>query len=86
MIGMVVFDEEEYKNDIKLRGMIQAFKKHGTNITGFLYQPSKNDKLENILNTIQFCTSELSGNTVLILLHALYGSIMKKKKTTDMNK
>ena len=40
--------------------MIQAFRKHGTNITDFLYQPSKNDKLENILNTIQLCPSELS--------------------------
>ncbi len=60
MVGMVIFDEEEYKNDTKLREKIHAFRKNDTNIQGFLYHPSKNDKLENILNTIQLCPSELS--------------------------
>jgi len=60
MIGAVVFDEEEYRNDTKLREMIQNFRTSGTNISGFRYQPSQNTKLENVLNTIQLCPSELS--------------------------
>ena len=39
---------------------MHSISKHGANIMGSSYQPAKNDKLENILNTVQLCPSELS--------------------------
>ena len=59
-VGSVVFDEEEYKNDIKLRKMIQDIRRNGVNIYGANYQPAKDSKLENVLNTVLLCPSESS--------------------------
>lgn len=60
MVGTVVYDEEESRNDVKLRNMMHSISGHGAHMPGFDYQQFKNDKLENILNTVQFCPSELS--------------------------
>jgi len=59
-IGTVVYDEEEYRNDVLMRNMMTSFRRVGTEIKGWKYQPSKTDKLLNVLNTINLCPSELS--------------------------
>lgn len=60
MIGYIVFDEEDYKNDKRTRDAIYEFKKYGTRYASKRYAPSKMVDLHNVLNTIQFCPSELS--------------------------
>ncbi|MCH7647327.1 MAG: DUF3800 domain-containing protein [Thaumarchaeota archaeon] len=59
-IGTVVYDEEEYRNDVLMRRMVSSFRRVGTEIKGWNYLPRKTDKLTNVLNTINLCPSELS--------------------------
>lgn len=60
MVGYVIFDEESYQHDKKIKNQIHEIRKRGVGIPGILRQPPYNSKLENVLNTIQFCPSELS--------------------------
>lgn len=64
-IGTIVYDEEEYHNDVLMRTMVSGFRRFGTEIKGWKYRPTKTDKLTNVLNTINLCPSELSSGIQL---------------------
>jgi len=57
MIGSVTMDEEEYRKDRELQAMVRTFKSEGIIIYGFSYQPMYVDKIERVLNTINFTSS-----------------------------
>lgn len=64
-IGSIVMDSEEYKKDNLIRNMVQKFRKEGVEIRGINYQPRKVNKLEKILNTVNFSPSEMSAGIQL---------------------
>jgi hypothetical protein len=59
-IGSAIMDEEEFRKDKELREMINTFRKFGITIRGWNYNPSKENKLERVLNTVQFTPSHTS--------------------------
>ncbi|HXT83845.1 MAG TPA: DUF3800 domain-containing protein [Verrucomicrobiae bacterium] len=59
-IGSIVYDAEEYRKDVELRNEMHGFRRHGIMRRGGGYQPMYEDKLENILNTINLSPSEMS--------------------------
>ncbi|RNJ76150.1 MAG: DUF3800 domain-containing protein [Nitrosopumilus sp. D6] len=81
MIGMAVWDEEAHKNDIKLREDFKKIRQSGVKITGYYYQPTRNSKLENILNTILFCPSDVSPGIQCVdfIVHSIWNHREKNK-------
>lgn len=59
-IGSVIVDEEEYKKDKEVRVMIHQLRRFGATIRGQNYQPSKENNLKRILNSISLSPSEMS--------------------------
>lgn len=57
MIGTVTMDEEEYRKDRKLQLMVRTFKRDGIIIRGWTYQPMYIEKIDRVLNTINFAPS-----------------------------
>ena len=63
-IGSIIYDAEEYRKDTELRTRMQNFRRNGIMIKGWRYQP-RDDKLENVLNTLNLCPSEMSAGLQL---------------------
>jgi len=59
-IGMVVYDEEEYRSDARMRDMISDLRRPGTGAAKAQRSPQQANRLTNFLNTINLCPSELS--------------------------
>ena len=57
MVGSVIMDEEEYRKDRKLQLMVRTFKRKGIIIRGWAYQPIYVEKIDRVLNTINFTPS-----------------------------
>jgi hypothetical protein len=64
-IGSIIVDEEEYRKDKELQNMIQDFRRDGIAIRGDNYQPTLENKLKHVLNTIAFTPSQLSAGLQL---------------------
>ncbi len=60
LIGTVTYDAEEYRKDKSLQEMIIGFRRYGIVLTGENYRPRMDDKLGNLLNTINMSASETS--------------------------
>lgn len=58
--GQIIIDAEG-KNDNKIRNLIYSGRKYGIEIRGVNHQPAKEDKLERIVNTINFAESHMSA-------------------------
>jgi hypothetical protein len=63
--GMVAMDSEVLRKDKELQEMVHRMKRVGANLRGLTYQPTYSDKLENVLNTVVFCPSHMSGGIQL---------------------
>ena len=59
-VGNVTMDSEEYRKDHKIQEMVKTFKRTGIIIRGFLYNPTYTDRIDRVLNTINFTDSSMS--------------------------
>ena len=64
-VGGVTMDAEEYRKDHLIQEMVRTFKKTGIIIRGFTYQPRYVEKIDRILNTINFTDSNMSAGIQL---------------------
>jgi len=64
-VGNVTMDAEEYRKDHEIQEMVRAFKKTGIIIRGFVYQPRYDERIDRILNTINFTDSHMSAGIQL---------------------
>lgn len=65
LAGSIVYDSEEYHKDVQLRALMHRFRSSGAERRGMEHQPFFTDKLENVLNTINLCPSEMSSGIQL---------------------
>lgn len=79
-IGAVVYDADKYSFDLHLREAVQDFRRNGINIRGTTYQPRVN-KLENILNNVNFCPSYMSSG--LQLADFVASAVWRKTERND---
>ena len=64
-VGGVTMDAEEYRKDRLIQEMVRTFKKTGIIIRGYTYQPRYVEKIDRILNTINFTASNMSAGIQL---------------------
>jgi hypothetical protein len=64
-VGGVTMDAEEYRKDRLMQEMVKTFKKTGIIIRGADYQPIYDERIDRILNTINFTDSTMSAGIQL---------------------
>lgn len=64
-VGVATMDAEEYRKDRLIQEMVRTFKKTGIIIRGRSYQPMYIEKIDRVLNTINFTDSIMSAGIQL---------------------
>lgn len=64
-VGNVIMDSEERRKDHSLQEMVKEFKITGIIMRGSSYQPGYDEKLDRVLNNIDFLDSETSAGIQL---------------------
>lgn len=64
-VGLVSMDAEEYRKDHLIQEMVRTFKENGIILRGQNYQPSYSEKLDRIIDTINFTESNVSAGIQL---------------------
>jgi hypothetical protein len=64
-VGAVSMDAEEYRKDHLIQEMVRTFKKNGIIIRGFTYQPMYIERINRIVDTINFTDSNVSSGIQL---------------------
>lgn len=65
VIGTVTIDAEEYRKDHLIREMVRDFKRNGIILRGVVYQPRYDEKISQIIDTINFTDSSVSAGIQL---------------------
>jgi len=79
-VGSVVYDEDKIQFNRVLQEEITRYRRDGIAIHGWMYRP-KPDRLQNILNNVNFCPSHMSSG--LQLADFVAGAIWRKYETED---
>lgn len=64
-VGTVSMDAEEYRKDHLIQEMVRTFKKNGIIIRGFTYHPMYIERINRIIDTINFTDSTISSGIQL---------------------
>jgi hypothetical protein len=64
-VGTVIMDAEEYRKDRLIQEMVRTFKRNGIIIRGYNYRPQYIEKIDRIIDTINFTDSDVSSGIQL---------------------